>query len=55
MPVIINELEVIAAPAKPTNINTEGPNSVKPIGPSPQDVYWAMRKLSERRIRLEAR
>jgi hypothetical protein len=55
MPIIINEVSVIAppTPTETTPIAEEG--NTKPPGPTPRDLYWTVRKLMERQIRLYAR
>lgn len=55
MPVIINELEVIAPPPNRDDVKDESAQNIKPPGPTPEDIYWATRKLTERRLRLSAR
>lgn len=55
MPVIINEVEVIAPPPGREELRHASPETTKPVGPTPRDIYWAVRKLLERRLRLEAR
>jgi len=56
MPVIINELDVIAPPQQPADQQPQTQAApVKAAGPTPRDVYWVTRKLLERRLRLQAR
>ena len=55
MSVIINEVEVIASPPTGEAVSTANSANPQPSGPTPQDLYWAMRKLIERRVRLQAR
>jgi hypothetical protein len=53
MPVVINELEVIAEP-EPPEPRREMRRPTPPSGPTPEDVYWVMRRLALRRWRLQA-
>lgn len=55
MPVIINELEVIAPPPNKDKTLNDSAMNIKPPGPTPEDLYWATRKLLERKVRLQAR
>lgn len=55
MPVIINEVEVIAPPPRPETVQQRNPEQVPPAGPTPHDIYRVTRKLMERRLRLQAR
>lgn len=55
MPVIINEVEVIAPPPTRQELRSAPPETIKPPGPTPRDIYWVTRKLLERRVRLQAR
>ena len=55
MPVIINEVEVIAPPPPKEQQRDMNAANVKPPGPTPADIYRVTRKLIERRLRLQAR
>lgn len=55
MPVIINEVEVIAPPLPREQVRQTDPANLPAPGPTPHDVYLALRKLVERRLRLQAR
>ncbi|MBM0740395.1 hypothetical protein JOY44_01975 [Phormidium sp. CLA17] len=55
MPIIINEIEVIAPPpSRAESRNTESVN-LSPAGPTPRDIYWVTRKLMERQLRSQSR
>jgi hypothetical protein len=56
MPIIINELEVIAAqpPERPQPQSRAERENTPPPGPTPEDIYWAMRQLVARRLRVQA-
>ncbi|MEX1020444.1 MAG: hypothetical protein WDZ49_12345 [Litorilinea sp.] len=55
MPVIVNEVEVIAPPPTQSDQKEKSTENMKPPGPTPNDIYWVTRKLLERRVRLLAR
>lgn len=58
MPLIINEVEVIAPPAEstsPANQKAVPPQPPRKAPPAPKAEYWVLRKLTERRLRLLAR
>lgn len=58
MPLIINEVEVIAPPAESTSLANKKavpPRSPHKAPPAPKAEYWVLRKLTERRLRLLAR
>lgn len=55
MPIIINEIEVIAAPPTREEVRTREPVNLPPAGPTPRDLYWVTRKLIERQLRSHAR
>ncbi len=55
MPVIINEIEVIAPPPSREQQRDTNVTNMKPPGPTPADIYWVTRRLIERRLRLAAR
>lgn len=55
MPIIINEVEVIAPPPTREEIRNNAEVNLPPAGPTPRDLYWVTRKLMERQIRLQAR
>ena len=55
MPIIINEVAVIAPPLHQEVATTGEVLNTKPPGPTPRDLYWTVRKLMERQIRLQAR
>ncbi|HEY9818631.1 MAG TPA: hypothetical protein V6D20_22900 [Candidatus Obscuribacterales bacterium] len=55
MPIIINDMEVIAPPPSPGEVHSTEPVNLPPPGPTPRDLYWVTRKLMERQMRLYAR
>ncbi|MFQ6027667.1 MAG: hypothetical protein ACE5Q6_09265 [Dehalococcoidia bacterium] len=55
MPIIINEVEVIAPPPDREAVRDESPENIKAPGPTPHDIFWTMRRLIERQVRLQAR
>jgi len=55
MPVIINEVEVIAPPPPRDQLRNINAENIRPPGPTPADIYRVTRKLIERRMRLVAR
>jgi hypothetical protein len=55
MPVIINEVEVIAPPPSATEGRPTSPEANQTPGPTPLDIYWTVRKVMERQMRLHAR
>jgi len=55
MPIIINDIEVIAPPPNPTGQGKVEPVNRPPKGPTPQDIYWVNRKLLTRQLRVHAR
>lgn len=54
MPVIINEVEVIAPPPSAAEGPRTTPENSRPPGPTPLDIYWTTRKIMERQARLHA-
>jgi hypothetical protein len=57
MPLIINEVEVIAAApesALQTHQTSAPPRPPLKAPPAPKAEYWVLRKLTERRLRLWA-
>jgi hypothetical protein len=57
MPLLINEVEVIAAPPEPAaqaNQTSAPPRPPLKVPPAPKAEYWVLRKLTERRLRLWA-
>ena len=55
MPVIVNEIEVIAPPPKSGASQQEDPPQREKTNLTPHELYWIKRKISERRTRLAAR
>ena len=55
MPVIINEIEVIAPPPSRSEVKETAPANLPPTGPTPRDIYWVNRKLMARQMRVAAR
>jgi hypothetical protein len=55
MPVIVNEIEVIAPPAQSEENQQEAPPQTEKTNLTPHELYWLKRKISERRTRLVAR
>jgi hypothetical protein len=55
MPIVINEVSVIAPPTPTETASRTEEVNAKPPGPTPRDLYWTVRKLTERQIRLYAR
>jgi hypothetical protein len=55
MPIIINEIEVIAPPPTREEVRNNEPVNLPPAGPTPRDLYWVTRKLIERQLRSHAR
>ncbi|HEX9371218.1 MAG TPA: hypothetical protein VF897_09435 [Roseiflexaceae bacterium] len=54
MPVIINDLEVIAPPEPPEKQHETKPQNQAPPGPTPDDLYQVLRRLIARQLRVEA-
>lgn len=54
MSVIINELEVIAPPPSREEVRETMPQNLPQAGPTPEDIYWVLRRLVERELRLQA-
>ena len=55
MPIIINELEVIAPPPAPEKIAQTAEQAHPQLGPRPTDIHRVTRKFMQRRYRLQAR
>lgn len=55
MPIIINEVEVIAPPPSREAIRNTEPVNLPPAGPTARDIYWVTRKLIERQLRSQSR
>jgi hypothetical protein len=54
MPVIINEVEVIAPPPAREQSQNPNPQNRPQMGPTPADIQQVIRKFVERRLRLRA-
>lgn len=52
MPVIINELEVIAPPPRQDEVRDRPLETIEAPGPKPEDIQAVLRKFIERRLRL---
>jgi hypothetical protein len=55
MPIIVNELEVVAPPSNSEETPLESSPTDKGTILNPHDLYWIKRKLTERQIRLATR
>ena len=55
MPIIINDVKVIAPPPSRQEQRHTDPANLPPTGPTPRDIYWVTRKLMERQLRSHAR
>jgi hypothetical protein len=55
MPVIINEIEIIAPPPSRQEIRNSDPVNLPPPGPTPRDIYWVNRQMMSRQLRVHAR
>ena len=56
MPVVINDLEVIAPPPRDPQQEAQEPRrKTRPQpGPTPEDIYLVMRRMALRQLRLHA-
>ena len=54
MPIIINDVEVIAPPPSRQDQRQTAPSNLPPVGPTPRDIYWVNRQLIARQVRLHA-
>jgi hypothetical protein len=52
MPTIVNDLDVIAEPTAKTPAQQPAPDAIPAPGPTPEDVYWVVRRQVLRRLRL---
>ncbi len=55
MKVVVNEMELISPAPTPEVAPNIEPPKVETPGPTPHDIYWVTRQLTERRLRLQAR
>jgi hypothetical protein len=54
MPIIINEIEVIAPPPAREQVQNPNAQNRPQLGPTPADIRRVIRRLVERRLRLWA-
>lgn len=54
MPIVINDLEVIAPAAPREPAQQPKPQNTPLPGPTPEDVYWVVRRAVARHLRLMA-
>ena len=54
MPVVINELEVVAPPPSQQEVRQTPPQNLPTSGIKPEDIRAVIRKFAERRLRLHA-
>ena len=54
MPIVINDLEVIAPPAPHEPAQQSKPQNTPQPGPTPEVSNWVMRRLVARHLRLRA-
>jgi hypothetical protein len=54
MPTIVNDLGVIAEPPPKGQAQPPKQENTPPPGPTPEDLYWVVRRQALRRLRLHA-
>jgi hypothetical protein len=54
MPTIVNDLDVIAEPPQKAPAQPPKQQNTPPPGPTPDDLYWVVRRQALRRLRLHA-